>query len=314
MPRNPSAAIQSKPAVLYTHETPRTWFRDLDTAPQVTVRIAPREEDASVYLSATRTCHHHKPVLSMPFDSLEMLGDAAAGRTLRQIMEILPFTLLIEGVDRTFTHQLIRARVGFTYSETCTGDRDWRHANVLVPRPIGCDHELYSRFIFDVVQQKETYAILLDRGVSTVAARRALPSSVETFIQVNTNLAALSAWYAARSCTMTQDWLMVLVAEEIRRKVLERCPWAAPAFKRPCDAGRCWYFEAAKTSLEHVNYYVPDAVHDRFEWNDGSFLYDGTPEQVSSGPEPVRDRFFRGDYECFTVGRQQFTNPEAPRA
>lgn len=294
MPLDFSAPLVAPPTALHLHETPTTAFVDLESAARVSVLVRPREEDASHYLSFVRTCHREEPVESESGDCLDRLAAAAGGSTLRQASEILQFYLRIEGVTRSLTHQLVRARIGWTFSETCTGDRDWRHARVLVPRALMRDSGALESYVSAALEAKRAYASALDSGMPTTVARYSLPHGIETYLHAWTNLSALSSWYAARTCTMTQGWEMVLLAEAVKIAVVSSSPWASPAFSCPCDSGKCWYHSARKTALEHVNYYRPDEAHDRFLWNPVSFLYHGTPYEVQSGAVPFQTRTYRG--------------------
>jgi hypothetical protein len=226
------------------------------------------------------------------------------------------------------SHQLVRARVGWSFSETCTGDHDWRHGDFLVPRAwdrvpwldTALRHMLVSKHLyaamvdgmylwpagdpdgpggystdFGVMALQSHFSHEAGLGVPN-DARYILHPNLKVFVHAKTNLAALSEWYRKRSCTMTQAWEMVVLAERVKAAVLAVTPWAAKAFQCPCEQGKCWYLGAYKQPLAMANYYAPDPVHAAFmdDWNPKSFLSPLPHHAVSSGPHPFTTREYHG--------------------
>ena len=98
------------------------------------------------------------------------LQDVLNFRALPTPMECLGFTFRISGIDtQTVTH-LIRHRAG-SFAAQCTGDRDLRHDNILVPESIE-NSDFYHRFIEVAAAAKQLYSDMVDsKLISLMDAR-----------------------------------------------------------------------------------------------------------------------------------------------
>lgn len=226
---------------------PRTRFLDLTEACTVKVLKAPSEEDLRAAAQAVGACH-----LDAPREqewSPELMKGALWNR-----QEELHWTLLLTGVSRFFTHQLVRARVGVTFSQQCTGDRDCRDDDVLVPRVLR--GPLLRRYVHFALLQKTLYADLLDsRQVTPYEARFSLPSGASSFIYVHLNLAALLNLYRSRRCPQTQSHEQLVFTVKLREALLVASPWLAPLLPEGCNPG-CWWKKIAVKG-EASNMFVP---------------------------------------------------------
>jgi len=156
--------------------------------------------------------------------------------TIGSSWEFVDYALLIEGVSRAFTHQIVRHRVGiafaqqtmrvvdvsdgFDYVETgkCKGNRVYKDTMELI---------------------KGQYANLVKSGVAIQDARGVLPTNVATNILVKINLRALSGLLNVRLCYKAQGEFQT-VAREMRRIVLQVHPWAKPVLQVNCvQHGSC---------------------------------------------------------------------------
>lgn len=267
--------------------------------------MPPLRGDAAFAATFAKTCHAPEPVDIAPHETLgDVLGAAAGGSLLWQNAETFYYGLRLEGLSRVCSHQLVRARIGWSFSETCTGDHDWRHGDFLVPRA-WCQRPLLLKSkIRHMLMSKHLYAADVDGadaqyddehrplplyGINPVRrlavegesftpsmvydgpvfgspndARYVLHPNLKVFVHAKVNLAALKEWYAKRICPMTQSWEMVKLAERVKEAVLKVTPWAAPAFTNPCEVGECWYLKAYRQPLAMANYFRPDEVHAHF--------------------------------------------------
>lgn len=246
----------------------------LNTAIDVQVIHKPNVDTFGPVLSAfTKACHRCSPPDPAAIaHGVAPLDEIASGTALWQAMETLRFTLLIRNCSRVFTHQLVRARIGITYSQQCFGDTDMRHADILIPggltprsRGLMIDHSLGSKAAYVTMMDKE--------GVGLQQARYILPHTMATFIYIDASLNALAGLYAKRCCTMTQAWETRLFAEHLREKMIEAAPYVEPAFRSPCETQSCYYHKAKHTPFAITHFYAPDEVHDNFDWNEKSFVY-----------------------------------------
>jgi thymidylate synthase (FAD) len=121
-----------------------------------------------------------------PEEWSQNLQDVLNFRALPTPMECLSFTFKISGIDtQTVTH-LIRHRAG-SFAAQCTGDRDLRFDNVLVPESIE-NSDFYNDYQKIANLAKKLYADMVDsKVVSMMDARVVLPKAMETFYIVRFN-------------------------------------------------------------------------------------------------------------------------------
>jgi thymidylate synthase (FAD) len=121
------------------------------------------------------------------------------------VLEHANYTLLLEGVSRSLTHELVRHRAGFAYSQLSQRYVDESDAAFVVPPAMLGDQKLesdwkteidrslaaYVRLVGELMEQ---YAWVADRvhrrKMAREAARGVLPNSTETKIVVTANARA----------------------------------------------------------------------------------------------------------------------------
>jgi thymidylate synthase (FAD) len=122
------------------------------------------------------------------------------------VLEHAVWNLLVTGVSRTLTHELIRHRSGFGYSQLSQRYVDESVAEYVEPDVIAADPELHAVFLDAVGHAHEAYlrlaALLAERmkdepdrtarrKAARQAARSVLPNATETKIFVTANARAL---------------------------------------------------------------------------------------------------------------------------
>ncbi len=122
------------------------------------------------------------------------------------VLEHAVWNFIITGVSRSFTHELVRHRAGFGYSQLSQRYVDESVADFVEPDCIGDDPELHEIWQSAVTQAQEAYIKLVDglqrkfadvedktlrRKLSRQAARSVLPNATETKIFVTANARAL---------------------------------------------------------------------------------------------------------------------------
>lgn len=122
------------------------------------------------------------------------------------VLEHAVFNLLITGVSRSFTHELVRHRAGFGFSQLSQRYVDESVAEFVEPDCIADDPELHEIFRASVEQAQAAYIRLTDglarkfadvtdatlrRKMARQAARSVLPNATETKIFVTANARAL---------------------------------------------------------------------------------------------------------------------------
>ena len=143
------------------------------------------------------------------------------------VLEHINWTFLIKGVSRAFTHQLVRHRVGFSFSQLSQQYHDEHNAKFVVPPNLVEDKELFNLWEEHVESSLELYKKLADKLPNTpnvnsgnrrelirdlrTVSRSVLPNATETKIVVTANARALRHFFALRGA-IEGDWEMRKVA------------------------------------------------------------------------------------------------------
>src|SRR5687767_15374217 len=122
-----------------------------------------------------------------------------------RVLEHANYSLLLEGVSRSLTHELVRHRAGFAYSQLSQRYVDESEANFVMPPAIIGDEALESRWREQMEAAQKSYVALVEslmqryawvgdkihrRKMAREAARGVLPNSTETKIVVTGNARA----------------------------------------------------------------------------------------------------------------------------
>lgn len=132
-------------------------------------------------------------------------------------LESIKMHFLIEGVDRGFTHQLVRQRTGTYAQETMRFAVKENMADevVLPPHIAILDDDDPVRVVWDKAVENigEAYNGLVNSGVPAEDARGILPTATSTRIHYLTDLRGLKLHAGNRLCTQAQfHWRLVLSA------------------------------------------------------------------------------------------------------
>ena len=152
---------------------------------------------------AGRLCYmsQHNPANRATGDYLENIKTQGHG----SVLEHSVYVLLIEGVSRSCTHELVRHRAGFGYSQLSQRYVDESHAAFVVPPAILGDAKLEAEWLAQVTAAQQAYVSEVEglmekfsnvenkmhrRKVAREAARSVLPNATETKIVVSGNVRA----------------------------------------------------------------------------------------------------------------------------
>jgi thymidylate synthase (FAD) len=121
------------------------------------------------------------------------------------VLEHANYSILFEGVSRSLTHELVRHRAGFAYSQLSQRYVDESTASFVVPPAIIGEEKLESTWKTQVESAQKTYVGLVEqlmerygwvadrvhrRKMAREAARAVLPNATETKIVVTGNARA----------------------------------------------------------------------------------------------------------------------------
>lgn len=230
------------------------------------------------------------------------LQDVLNFRALPTPMECLGFTFKISGIDtQTVTH-LIRHRAG-SFAAQCTGDRDLRYDNVLVPESVE-NSDFYNQFQKIASDAKKLYSDMVDsKVVSMMDARVILPKSLETFYIARFNLKDLIGFIKQRQDVQIQPEVDNIIATKIARLVVENIPEVATCldFEKPdmhyVRTFRVKLPDGTYTS-KGTNLYHPEPKNDLFEFNEQDSIYQNRREEINgnkSGEEKIFTKLWRID-------------------
>src|SRR3954468_18165711 len=161
---------------------------------------------------AGRLCYmsQHNPASRSTRDYLENIKKQGHG----SVLEHANYSLLLEGISRSLTHELVRHRAGFAYSQLSQRYVDESHAAFVVPPAIAGDQALEGAWREQIDSAQRTYVALVEqlmerykwvddrvhrRKMAREAARGVLPNSTETKIVVTANARAWRTMLELRS-------------------------------------------------------------------------------------------------------------------
>jgi thymidylate synthase (FAD) len=161
---------------------------------------------------AGRLCYMSQtnPAKRATRDYLENIKRQAHG----SVLEHANYSLLLEGVSRSLTHELVRHRAGFAYSQLSQRYVDESSANFVVPPAVIGDEALEAAWREQVEAAQRSYVALVEelmgrygwvadkvhrRKMAREAARSVLPNSTETKIVVTGNARAWRTMLELRS-------------------------------------------------------------------------------------------------------------------
>jgi thymidylate synthase (FAD) len=152
---------------------------------------------------AGRLCYmsQRNPANRSTSEYLENIKKQAHG----SVLEHAHYSLLLEGVSRSLTHELVRHRAGFAYSQLSQRYVDESVADFVIPPAIIGDDAVESRWRTQMEDAQKTYVALVEqlmeryswvddrvhrRKMAREAARGVLPNSTETKILATANVRA----------------------------------------------------------------------------------------------------------------------------
>jgi len=154
------------------------------------------------------------------------------------VLEHSVWNFVVTGVSRSFTHELVRHRAGFAYSQLSQRYVDESDAEYVEPDCIADDPELHRLWLDAVTQAHEAYVKLVDgladkfadhpertmrRKMARQAARSVLPNATETKIFVTANARALRHFVELRG-TPEADVEIRAVAVQMLEILQEKAP------------------------------------------------------------------------------------------
>jgi thymidylate synthase (FAD) len=187
---------------------------------------------------AGRLCYmsQHNPAKRETGEYLENIKKQGHG----SVLEHANYSLLLEGVSRSLTHELVRHRAGFSFSQLSQRYVDESEANFVMPPAVVGDESLEAAWHTQVEQAQAAYVGMVDqlmqrygwvadkvhrRKMAREAARSVLPNATETKIVVTANARAWRTMLELRSSEAAELEIRRLAVAVLRLLAAE-----APSF------------------------------------------------------------------------------------
>lgn len=155
-------------------------------------------------------------------------------------MEHVSFTFAIEGISRACSHQLVRHRVGASYSQKSQRYVKEKQFDYVVPPKIAAQPELAAKFSETMGALQGVYEELLAAGVPAEDARFVLPNAASTSLVLTMNVRSLWHFFELRCCQRAQ-WEIRALANEMLSLVREVAPLLFAKAGPTCDSmGICF--------------------------------------------------------------------------
>ena len=195
----PRVTLISRPSFAEPEHLPVTWLGESSDGERL-AEFAGR----LCYLS------QRNPANRSTRDYLENIKKQGHG----SVLEHANYSLLLEGVSRSLTHELVRHRAGFGYSQLSQRYVDESDAHFVVPPAIVGDEALLGAWRTQIESAQQSYIALVEqlmskyqwvadkvhrRKMAREAARGVLPNSTETKIVVTGNARAWRTMLELRS-------------------------------------------------------------------------------------------------------------------
>ena len=150
-------------------------------------------------------------------------------------VEHIQFTFFISGVSRALSHQLVRHRVGISFSQQsqryCKFEKGFDY---VIPPLIAKDEKLKKKFESYMSDINSMYLDLLNHeGVPAEDARMVLPNACCTNLTVSINLRALMHLCEERMCTCAQSEIRQM-AISMAKLITDKIPELKEYLREKC--------------------------------------------------------------------------------
>jgi len=164
-------------------------------------------------------------------------------------LEHASFTFGIEGISRVSEIQLIRHRVGCSYSIQSGRYVKRGEAKFVIPLAIQNDKKILLRYKKILKEVQGLYNEMTDKGIKAEDARYLQPQSIQTKIVVTMNARALLHFLELRCCQRAQ-WEIQQLANLMLAEVRKVAPIIFEKAGASCaTTGICWEGEKMSCGL-----------------------------------------------------------------
>lgn len=216
-----------------------------------------------IYTGATTCYNAGSPidkwfdVYNIPTDKKIKLIENCIKSGHDSVLEHAQFTFAIEGVSRACTHQLVRHRVGMSYSQQSQRYVEIKEDELFefnIPDSIKNDEELHNEFYALMQHIKNFYNKASNKGIKAEDCRSVLPNACCTNLTLTCNLRSLIHLCNERLCTRAQKEIRLLT-KEMAQLVIKDNEWLKPYLAPKCERiGYCFEHKSCgrKPSLNQL--------------------------------------------------------------
>jgi thymidylate synthase (FAD) len=235
-------------------------------------------------------------------DLSQNLEDVLNFRALPTPMECMGFTFKLSGLSFQEVTHIIRHRAG-SFAAQCTGDRDLRDDDAVIPEAVENSPEFLRRYMDIVRDSKQLYADMTDsKHVSMMDARMILPKCMTSFYLMRMNLKDLLGFIRQRQDRQIQPAADNILAAYMARELIRVLPEASSRvnFDKP-DMHYVKTFRVPDGNggftSRGTNLYWPEPKNDLFEFHPDDSIYQSRREDINETNNPGRKTVFQNLWE-----------------
>lgn len=155
-------------------------------------------------------------------------------------IEHASFTFAVEGISRVTEVQLVRHRIGTSFSIQSGRYVKRNEAGYKIPASIKNDKTLLKKFREHMDRTQKLYGELTEAGVTPEDARYCQPQSLQTKLVLTMNARALWHFFELRCCNRAQ-WEIRALASEMLKLVKKKAPLLFASAGPTCVSEKiCW--------------------------------------------------------------------------
>ena len=213
------------------------------------------------------------------------LLDVLQFRALPTPMECLGFTFRLSGLSFQEVTHIIRHRAG-SFAAQCTGDRDLRDDDAVIPESVENSPDFLERYKKLVEDSKQLYSDMTDsKVISMMDARMILPKCMTSFYYMRLNLKDLIGFVNQRQDRQIQPAADNILAARMAIEACKAIPELTQVFN--FDKQDIHYIktfrvqEGDKWISRGTNLYWPEPKNDTFDFHPEDTIYQCRREELN---------------------------------
>ena len=236
------------------------------------------------------------------------LLDVLQFRALPTPMECLGFTFRLSGLSFQEVTHIIRHRAG-SFAAQCTGDRDLRNDDAVIPEAVENSPDFLERYKKIVEDSKQLYADMTDsKVISMMDARMILPKCMTSFYYMRLNLKDLIGFVNQRQDVQIQPAADNILAIQMALAACKAIPELTQVFNfEKQDIHYIKTFrvkEGEKWISRGTNLYWPEPKNDTFDYHPEDTIYQCRREELNGTHGEGTKIFTR----MWSEGMEEFQN------